>query len=170
MIAPSKFLGLCLAAIAFAAGAADSNWPQFRGEGARGIATAANVPDHWSATENVMWKTDLPGRGWSSPIVWGNKIFVTTVVNQGETEPPKKGLYFGGNRPEPPKSEHQWKVFCLDLGSGKTNWEKTVHLGQPETAIHLKNSFASETPVTDGERVYVAFGSVGLFCFDLNGK
>ncbi|HEY6167045.1 MAG TPA: PQQ-binding-like beta-propeller repeat protein, partial [Verrucomicrobiae bacterium] len=160
----------CLGILCGDSCAADANWPQFRGPGARGIAYGAKLPEHWSATENVAWKTGLPGRGWSSPIVWGDKVLLTAVVNLGESEPPKKGLYFGGNRPEPPKSEHQWKVFCLDLVTGKTAWEKTVHHGQPQQATHLKNSFASETPVTDGERVYVAFGNVGLFAFDLEGK
>ncbi len=148
----------------------DDNWPQFRGPGARGIAERANPPDRWSTTENVAWKTDIPGRGWSSPIVWGNKLFLTSVINQGITEPAKKGLYFGGERLTPPKTEHQWKVFCLDLNSGKINWEKTVKKGPPPTSIHIKNSFASETPVTDGERVYCVFGNIGLFAFDLDGK
>ena len=166
---------ILLSVLAFLAGpnlisAAAVNWPQFRGPGARGIASGTQVPDRWSATENVAWKTDLPGRGWSSPVVWGNKIFLTAVVNLGESEPPKKGLYFGGDRLEIPKSEHQWKVFCLDLATGKIVWEKTVQKGPPSTSIHLKNSFASETPVTDGERVYVAFGNVGLFAFDMDGK
>ncbi|MSU51336.1 MAG: serine/threonine protein kinase [Opitutus sp.] len=150
--------------------ATDAHWAQFRGPGARGIAEGSKLPEHWSATENVAWKTDLPGRGWSSPIVWGNKIFLTAVVNLGESEAPKKGLYFGGERKEPPKSEHQWKVFCLDLATGKNLWEKTVRHGPPATSIHLKNSFASETPVTDGERVYVVFGNVGIFAFDLDGN
>ncbi|MDQ3625121.1 MAG: PQQ-binding-like beta-propeller repeat protein, partial [Verrucomicrobiota bacterium] len=116
------------------------------------------------------WKTEIPGRGWSSPIVWGDRVFLTTVVSHGETEEPKKGLYFGGNRPEPPKAEHEWSVLCLDLPSGEVRWKKAVQRGQPQTAIHLKNSFASETPVTDGDRLYVCFGNVGLFCLDLEGR
>src|ERR1041384_4660909 len=111
--------------------AADANWPQFRGPGARGIAYGTKLPENWSATENVAWKTDLQGRGWSSPIVWGNKVLLTSVVNLGQSETPKKGLYFGGNRPDPPKSEHKWKVFCLALATGKMAWEKPVHQGEP---------------------------------------
>jgi outer membrane protein assembly factor BamB len=149
--------------------AAQDNWPQFRGPEARGVSENKGLPDRWSATENVAWKTDLPGRGWSSPIVWGDRVFLTTVVNTGASEEPKKGLYFGGNRPEPPKDIHQWKVFCLDLKTGALVWERQVHEGKPASAIHLKNSFASETPVTDGERVYFYFGNVGVFCFDLEG-
>ncbi|MEQ9410705.1 MAG: PQQ-binding-like beta-propeller repeat protein [Fuerstiella sp.] len=146
------------------------NWPQFRGADARGVSASDGLPDRWSATENVAWKTDLPGRGWSSPIVWGDRVFVTSVINTGASEEPKKGLYFGGDRPAPPDSVHRWVVFCLDLTSGDVVWQKQVHEGRPETAIHLKSSFASETPVTDGERVYACFGNLGIFCFDFAGE
>jgi outer membrane protein assembly factor BamB len=148
---------------------AQDHWPQFRGHDARGVSENKALPTHWSATENVAWKTDLPGRGWSSPIVWGERVFLTTVVNTGTSEEPKKGLYFGGDRPKPPDATHQWKVFCLDLKTGAVVWERLVHEGAPQSSIHLKNSFASETPVTDGERVYCYFGNVGVFCFDLAG-
>lgn len=158
----------------FASGKNDTtNWPQFRGPLANGIATSTNLPDRWSAganglpAENVAWKTDLPGRGWSSPIVWGRRIFVTTVI--GELDAPRKGLYFGGNRSTPPAAQ-EWRVICLDLNSGKVVWEKSVHRGNPLKAIHLKNSFASETPVTDGERLYACFGNLGLWCLDFAGK
>ncbi len=150
--------------------AAPPNWPQFRGPGSRGVTEGDTLPDRWSATENVAWKTDIPGRGWSSPVVWANRVFLTTVVNTGTSEEPKKGLYFGGNRPEPPDGVHEWKVFCLELESGRIVWEHQVHEGKPETPIHLKNSFASETPVTDGERVYCYFGNIGIFCFDQQGN
>ncbi len=151
------------------ASADDANWPQFRGPGATGVSNNENLPDKWSADENVVWKTDLPGRGWSSPIVWGNRVFLTAAVNQGESEEPKKGLYFGGDRPQPPKSVHQWFVYCLDLTTGKMLWKKMAHEGVPETPLHIKNSYASETPVTDGERVYAYFGNLGVFCYDLEG-
>ncbi len=149
-----------------------SEWPQFRGPGARGVCEGpeGQLPTHWSATKNVAWKTEIPGRGWSSPVVWGNRVVITTVVNTGTSEEPKKGLYFGGNRPTPPESLHQWKVLCLDLESGKILWERQVHEGVPETARHLKNSYASETPVADASRVYCLFGNLGLFCFDWNGN
>jgi len=148
----------------------DSNWPQFRGPNAAGVSANPNLPDKWSTTENVAWKTDLPGRSWSSPIVWGDRVFLTTVVNTGQSEPPKKGLYLGGDRPLPPKSEHLWKVLCLDLATGKVQWEKTVHQGVPPTAIHLKSSYGAETPVTDGQRVYALFGNLGVFAFTLEGE
>ena len=151
-------------------GATEHNWPRFRGPDSRGVSENKNLPVQWSATENVEWKTDLPGRGWSSPVVWGDQIFVTTVINEGESEEPKKGLYFGGDRPDPPESRHRWVVFCLDLKSGDIRWERQVQEGPPKSSIHLKNSFASETAVTDGERLYACFGNVGIFCFDLDGK
>lgn len=161
---------LAMAACSSALTASESgNWPQFRGPGARGVSSGSGLPVRWSATQNVAWKTALPGRGWSSPIVWGDRAFVTTVVNEGETEPPKKGLYFGGERPAP-KTAHQWKVLCLDVKTGKVRWDRTVRRAEPATGVHVKNSFASETPVTDGSRVYAYFGSVGLFCLDMDGK
>ncbi|MCA9074856.1 MAG: PQQ-binding-like beta-propeller repeat protein [Planctomycetaceae bacterium] len=148
---------------------AADNWPQFRGPGARGVADGANLPDSWSETQNVAWKADIPGRGWSSPVVWGDQVFLTTCINTGETEEAKKGLYFGGNREDAPTTVHHWKVLCLSLGTGDLIWERTVHEGVPEKSLHIKNSYASETPVTDGEHLYAYFGNVGLFCFDLSG-
>ena len=149
---------------------AAENWPQFRGPEARGVSDTKGLPDTWSATENVLWQRDVPGRGWSSPVVWGDRLFLTTVVDIGESEEAKKGLYFGGDRPEPPPGVHQWKVLCFALDSGEPLWEKLVHEGMPPTSRHLKNSYASETPVTDGEHLYVYFGSLGLFCFTLDGQ
>ena len=130
---------------------AQTNWPQFRGADSLGVASGGKLPDRWSATENVAWKRDISGRGWSSPIVWGDRVFLTTVINTGKSEEPKKGLYFGGDRPKPSDSVHQWKVFCLDLKTGDVRWERQVQEAKPETPIHLKSSYASETPVTDGE-------------------
>lgn len=148
-----------------------SSWPQFRGPGSRGVAEGENkLPERWSATENVAWKRDIAGRGWSSPVVWGEHVFLTTVVNTGTTEEAKKGLYFGGDRPVPPDAVHQWKVICLNLKSGEIRWERLVHEGKPQSPIHIKSSFASETPVTDGERIYCCFGNVGIFCFDFAGQ
>src|SRR2546428_11423305 len=136
----------------------EGDWPQFRGPGARGVATSTNLPDHWSATENVAWKVEIPGSGWSSPIVWGDRVFLTTAISSGDSEPPKKGLYIGGERRDAPRPQHEWKVLCLDLPSGKVRWEKAVHQGEPPGPKHVKNTYASETPVADGERVYVYLG------------
>jgi len=145
------------------------HWPQFRGPQS-GVAEEGILPDTWSATEHVAWTVEIPGRGWSSPIVWGDRVFVTTAVAEGDTEMPKKGLYLGGNRDTPSDKMHLWKVYCLDFDSGRILWERTAHQGRPPYPLHVKNSHASETPVTDGERVYAYFGNVGLFCYDFEGN
>ena len=145
-------------------------WPQFRGPGSLGVAEDFNLPERWSTNQNVAWKVDVAGRGWSSPIVWDNRVFVTTVVSDRDMEPPKKGLYFGGDRKQMPDGSFHWLVLCLDLNSGRELWRREAHAGPPSNPLHVKNSYASETPVTDGERVYAYFGNVGLFCYDLAGK
>lgn len=143
-------------------------WPQFRGSAA-GVAEDKNLPERWSATENVAWKIDIPGRGWSSPVVAGDRIFLTSVISAGAEEPPKKGLYIGGNREAAPADEHRWMVYAVDWKTGKLLWEREVHRGQAPPR-HLKNSYASETPATDGERVFAYFASAGVFCLDRDGK
>jgi outer membrane protein assembly factor BamB len=102
--------------------------------------------------------------------VWESRVYLTSVINSGHTEPPKKGLYFGGERLTPSPDQHFWTVWCLDFETGRVCWKTQVHEGAPATSIHLKNTYASETPVTDGERVYAYFGNTGLFCLDLAGK
>src|ERR1044072_3207776 len=124
---------------------ADEKWAQFRGPGAMGVAEDANLPDTWSTTENVAWKTEIPGTGWSSPVVWGDNIFVTSVVSTVEGEKPKKGLYFGGERTAAP-APHRWVVYGVDWKTGKIRWQKEVYQGVPQNPRHLKNSYASETP------------------------
>ncbi|MEO1998176.1 MAG: PQQ-binding-like beta-propeller repeat protein [Planctomycetaceae bacterium] len=150
-------------------GADDHNWPQFRGPGNRGVSRSTRQPVEWSSTRNVRWKTVIPGRGWSSPIVWNDRVYLTTSVNAGRSEAPRKGLYFGGERPTPPKTAHEWQVICLELDSGRQIWSRTVHRGLPETGLHIKNSYASETPLTDGKAIYAYFGNIGVFCLDLDG-
>lgn len=143
-------------------------WTQFRGPDA-GVAEDENLPETWSATSNVAWKLDIPGRGWSSPVVADGRIYLTSVIAAQPEEAPKKGLYFGGNRETAPADEHRWMVYCVDWKTGKLLWEREVHRGKAP-ARHLKNSYASETPVTDGERVYVYFGGAGVYALDRDGK
>jgi outer membrane protein assembly factor BamB len=157
-------------ALAGPASGADDNWPMFRGPEATGVGAGDGLPERWSASENVEWKTEIPGRGWSSPIVWGNRVILTTAVSTGKIPEAKKGLYLKGEQPEPPADEHLWKVLCLELETGKVLWDETAHRGRPETPLHIKNTYASETPVTDGKRVYAYFGNLGIFCYDLDGK
>jgi len=149
---------------------AQDPWPGFRGPGARGVGESGRLPIAWGAGTNVAWRTAIPGRGWSSPVVWGNRVFLTTAISEGDLEAPKKGLYFGGDRTDPPPHRHQWQVLGLDATSGKVVWATEVKAANPTTPVHIKNTYASETPVTDGERVYAYFGTVGLFALDFDGK
>ena len=148
---------------------AEVNWPCFRGPSG-GVVEDEVLPVSWSRTENVAWAIDVVGRAWSSPVVWDDKIFLTTVASEGHVEEAKKGLYFGGNRNKPPSAIHHWIVYCYEWASGKTLWQRTVHTGRPVHPVHIKNTYASETPVTDGRRVYCYFGNLGVFCFDLEGN
>jgi outer membrane protein assembly factor BamB len=164
-----SLLGGLTALSAGTASAAD--WPQFRGADARGVADHPGLPDRWSESENILWKQPVAGRGWSSPIISGERIFLTTVTrDEGRPEEAKPGLYFGGDRPAPDDVIHEWQVLCLSLTDGRQLWQRTVHRGKPQTPRHIKNSYASETPVTDGERVYALFGDVGLYCLTVDGK
>ena len=134
------------------------------------VADNPDLPEQWSRTENVEWVTDIPGIGWSSPVVWGQRVFLTTVTADGEFEQPKPGLYAPNGRPEPPPIQHDWLVYCLDLESGDVLWQRSVMAGMPAFPRHMKNSYASETPTTDGERVYVRFGELGVYTFDMEGN
>jgi outer membrane protein assembly factor BamB len=127
------------------------------------------LPETWDKTQNVVWATDVPGLGWSSPVVWGDQIFVTTVVSSGPAAPPQKGL-FAGTMLYNAKVPHRWVVYAIDFSTGRVRWQFDVRNIVPPTPKHIKNSFASETPVTDGERVYVFFADIGLFAFDMQGK
>ncbi len=149
--------------------AAGDAWPQFRGLDA-GVAEGTNLPIKWSAAQNVAWSTDVPGRGWSSPVVVKGKIFLTAVDRPGGFEAAKKGLYFGGERLKPADEEHRWIVLCYDFATGKKLWEREVAKEKPKTSVHIKNTYASETQVTDGEFIFSLFGCQGLFCHDLDGK
>jgi len=164
-----RFALLFSVALLLTAAPPGDRWPQFRGPEPVGVAEEPNLPDTWSATHNVVWKREIPGVGWSSPVVWGDRIFLTSAVSAEPKEPPKKGLYFGGNRGAP-SDEHRWMVYSIDWNTGKILWEREVHRGVPKGARHLKNTYASETPVTDGERLYAYFGNHGLFCLDFKGK
>jgi hypothetical protein len=144
------------------------NWPKFRGLSAGVAPDDPALPDTWSPTENVAWKIDIPGLGWSSPVVWGDHVFLTSVVNTTPQESPRPGFYLG----DWPASTapHRWMVVDIDFKTGKIRWQHEVQSDPPGRPKHLKNTFASETPVTDGERVYFYFGNAGLFVFDMDGK
>ena len=147
------------------------NWPSFRGQYARGIAGNFSTPVSWSIdnSKNIKWKTPIPGLGHSSPIIWGNRIFVTTAISGKEDPELKVGLY-GNIKPVDDETVHQWKVYCLDKNSGKILWEKLAYKGIPKVKRHPKSTHANSTPATDGKHVVAFFGSEGLYCYDMNGK
>ena len=234
---------------------AADEWPQFRGPGATGTAADANLPVEWGPEQNVAWKIEVPGVAWSQPIVWGDKIFLTTAITEKQQKPQAGGGFGGGfggrggfggpggfggrppgggsapnrpresgrnegDRPEggarppegdrpareegaeprnpaqprpggsgrpggfgggfggrgfggggsPPDAVYQWKVMCLDRQTGKLIWEQLSKEAKPTIPTHRTNTYASETPVTDGERLYAYFGMTGLYCYDLSGK
>lgn len=146
------------------------NWPSFRGPNASGIAENYATPVFWDveSSKNIQWKIPIPGLAHSSPIVWGDCIFVTTATGEAEAEL-KVGLY-GSVAPVDDDSVHEWKVYCLDKKSGKVIWEKTAHKGVPKVKRHPKATHANTTPATDGEHVVAFFGSEGLYCYDMQGK
>ena len=147
------------------------NWPAFRGTNAEGTAPLAKVATHWDVAkdQSVAWKVDLPGLGHSSPIVWGQKVFVTTAVSSNPNS-----IYSletsGKVDRRTDQSKHQWKMICLDLQSGKKVWEHLAHEGVPRIHRHPKNSYASATPATDGKYLVASFGSQGLVCYTLAGR
>jgi outer membrane protein assembly factor BamB len=164
----------CVSWLATTAGAA--NWPQWRGPGGSGVSSETNLPAEWNANKNIKWKTPIAGRGHSSPVVWGNKIFLTTAI-EGDVVPGAKAVthIIDGQEFLHPDSigadrKHTFKVICINADTGKVLWEQTAFEGTPYDNRHRKSSYASSTPVTDGKSVYAFFGTEGLFAYDMNGK
>jgi outer membrane protein assembly factor BamB len=159
----------CLLAIALPA-TAQNNWPQFRGENAAGIA-AGVTPTTWSVeeTNNILWKTVIPGLGHSSPVIWGDRVFVTSAINMTRAAPLKVGLY-GDPASAEDNDVQQWRVFCLNKRSGQVLWQTIAHEGKPRVRRHPKATHANCTVATDGASVVAFFGSEGLYCYDLEGK
>src|SRR5712664_28136 len=147
------------------------NWPQFRGPGASGVVEGRTAAVTWDASKsvNTRWKTAIPGLAHSSPVVWGNKIFITTAVTSAAKDETRFGL-FGDVAPVKDDPKHTWKVYAIDKQTGKILWERIASEGLPKVKRHPKSTHASSTPVTDGKYLVVLFGSEGLFAYDLNGK
>jgi outer membrane protein assembly factor BamB len=170
----------------------DTTWPQFRGPSGRAVSAIATLPTTWSTTINVTWKADVPGRGWSSPIVWGDQVIVTSAVGAGAFKQPSPGIYGNDYVAELQKQgltddqimdklrqrdlespqeagDLQFMVYSFDIKTGQVRWARQAHKGPPVGGRHRKNTYASETPATDGARIYALFGNIGLFCYSMDG-
>jgi outer membrane protein assembly factor BamB len=147
------------------------NWPQFRGPGASGVVEGQPAAINWNVEKsvNVRWKIALPGLAHSSPVVWGDKIFVTTAVTSAAKNETRYGLY-GDVAPVKDDPKHTWKVYALDKRTGKILWERVAYEGMPKVKRHPKSTHADSTPVTDGKYLIAMFGSHGLYAYDLKGK
>jgi outer membrane protein assembly factor BamB len=175
------------------ASAQTASWPQFRGPDSNPVGNSTRLPDRWSKTQNVEWSVPIPGRGWSSPIVADGRVFLTTVVTDGPSKQPQTGTEYSNEYiaellkqglTEAQAVErvterdfelpHQvmlhYVLYCLDQKTGAVVWKKEFHSGRPPGGRHRKNSFASETPVTDGKLIYVYVSNLGLYAFDFKGK
>lgn len=163
-------------AVPAAARAAGENWPQWRGPGGQGVSTEQQLPTEWGPDKNIAWKTLLPGSGHSSPIVWGDRIFLTAAF-EGEVAPGAKAVthMMEGKEWVHPSSvagdrKHTLKVLALDAKSGKLLWEQTAFEGAVFDARHERSSFAAPTAATDGQMVFAYFGPEGLYAYDFSGK
>ncbi len=187
-------LSVCVLLLtAVTAHAQDLSWPQFRGPQSNPVGTHPRLAERWSKTENVEWAQEIPGRGWSSPIVTGGKVYVTTVTTEGKSKEPQTGTEYSNEYVAelqkqglpiqeilkrvterdielPNEVTLHYMLYRLDLKSGKVEWQKEFFTGHPPGGRHRKNSFVSETPVTDGKFVYVYVANLGLWAFDLKGN
>ncbi len=173
--------------------APDTTWPQFRGHAGRAVSAIDSLPLKWSTSINVAWSVPVAGRAWSSPIVWGDQVIVTSAVGTAAFKEPSTGIFGNDYVAELAKqgmSEEQimeklrardlespqeagdlrFMIYSFDVKSGKLRWEQQAHKGPPVGGRHRKNTYASETPATDGERIYALFGNIGLFCYSMDGK
>ena len=153
---------------ASASAGADAFWPEWRGPSRTGVAAFADPPLQWSETNHVRWKVRLPGSGTSTPIVWGNQVFILTAVPAAKPHDSAGQGAPGAPAGSPPQL-YQFKVICLDRQTGQVAWDKTVRETVPHEGHHPDHGFASGSPVTDGEVLLAYFGSRGLHCLDLNG-
>ncbi len=152
------------------AGQSPGNWPQWRGPSGTGVATDADPPTDWSDTENVRWKTPLPGRGHSTPIVFGDRIFVTTAIPVGPKLPPRRSGRPGAHDNLPVESKFRFAVIAINRTEGSVIWQKVVHEAVPREGGHYTASLASASPVTDGDHLFAHFGTHGLYCLDFDGN
>jgi outer membrane protein assembly factor BamB len=169
-------------------------WPQFRGPAGAGVLAEGTLPTAWSTKQNVKWSVEVEGRAWSSPVAWDNTVYVTSAISPGNKyKEPSTGIFGNDYAAELIKQglseeemmkrvvsrdieltsdtgEIRYMVFAFDTNTGKLRWQQEAHKGAPFGGRHRKNTYASETPATDGERLYAYFGNVGLFAYSLDGK
>jgi outer membrane protein assembly factor BamB len=168
-------------------------WPQFRGPSGAGILSDGKLPTSWDSKQNVKWSVEVKGRGWSSPVAWNNTVFVTSAISPGAFKAPSTGIFGNDYVAELSKQglsedevlkrvvsrdieltsdtgEIRYMIYAFDANTGKLKWEREAHKGAPFGGRHRKNTYASETPTTDGERLYAYFGNVGLFAYSMDGK
>jgi outer membrane protein assembly factor BamB len=153
------------------------NWPQWRGPDSQGVSAEKNLPTEWSENKNVQWKTAIPGNGFSQPIIWDKKVFLTTAIEGAAAPADHKPLkrVMGDKEFKHPDwvgydKLHTFKVMCLDRDNGKALWDKTAYEGAVYDYRHRRGSYAAPTPVTDGKFVYAYFGSEGVYCYDFEGN
>lgn len=175
-------LSLSIAAVAWVAdppAEAGEYWPQWRGPNANGVASHSNPPLEWSETRNIRWKVAIPGEGYSTPIIWRDTIFLLSAISAGDKVASRQALtdwqrsgekvfkdqsYVKGER------RQQFVLLALDRATGKKKWQRVLHEEIPHEGIHPTNTWASASPVTDGEKVWAFFGSRGLYCVDFDGN
>jgi outer membrane protein assembly factor BamB len=146
------------------------SWPSFRGRRAAGVAEGQNLPDRWDGAkgDHILWRTPIAGLAHSSPIVWGNRIFVTTAVSTDPNATFRPGLYGDGDASDD-RSRQRWLIQAIDKRTGKVEWERVAYEGEPIGKRHIKSTYASATPATDGRIVVASFGSQGVHAYDVNG-
>ena len=173
-MAPRR-LGLALAVVASGVvsridSATTASWPGFRGPSASGVGDGQRLPDTWNVAtgKNIVWTTAVPGLAHSSPIVWGDRIFVTSAISSRPDATFKPGLYGEGTASED-RTPQRWVVIAIDRRSGKIAWQRTAYEGVPREKRHIKATYANATPATDGRHVVAFFGSQGLYAFDMQG-
>ena len=169
----ARLLGLAFVVTLLARVHAADEWPRFRGLQAGVADDDPRLPESWSPTSNIAWQLDLPGLSWSSPVVQGNHIVVTSAISAGVEPPPEKGLFDPGDQQHGnthTRSAQTWVVYDVDFETGKIRWSKEMAQLVPKIGRHVKNSFASETAVIDGDAIYVYFGTAGVVAsLDLKG-
>jgi len=153
----------------------DKNWPQWRGPNANGVAPYGNPPIEWSESKNIKWKIELPGKGHATPVIWDDQIFVLIAIETDKKVEPGEGIQTKAKRSRIPFTTgtskiHKFAIFAINRFDGQILWQRTAREELPHEGIQKTASWASSSPVTDGEHVYACFGSKGLFCYDMQGN